>query len=37
MKNYEHIKLDVIVFEQSDVITLSNEDNLGGAPDGWAQ
>ena len=37
MNNYEELKLSVIVFEQDDIITNSNSDNLGGIQGGWGQ
>lgn len=33
MKNYEELKLLVVMFEQDDIVTLSDNDNYGGA--GW--
>ncbi len=33
MKNYEELIMLVVMFEQNDIVTLSNSDNIGGA--GW--
>ncbi len=33
MKNYEELKLLIVMFEQDDIVTLSNNDNIGGAWD----
>ncbi len=30
MKNYEELKLLVVMFEQDDIVTLSDNDNYGG-------
>ncbi len=36
MNNYEELKLTVVLFEQDDIVTMSQDDNIGGDP-GWDQ
>ena len=36
MKNYEEIYLQIVRFEDSDIITSSTSDNIGGANDNWS-
>ncbi len=35
MKNYEELKLQIVLFEESDIITYSNSDNPGETRPGW--
>ncbi len=37
MNNYEELKMSVVIFEQEDIITMSNSDNQEGTPGGWDQ
>ena len=37
VKNYELLELEVVLLQQSDVITASADDNVGGIPGGWGE
>lgn len=35
MQSYEELKMSVVVFEQTDIVRTSSEDNIGGVGDDW--
>ena len=37
VKSYERLKLEVMAIDETDVITGSKEDNIGGLPDDWEE